>query len=60
MHRDYRYTTYDHVISSIGIGEYIRGIHLDFYLRIDTGGCSVIRATPVFYHTTLLHSSIRI
>ena len=29
-------------------------------LRIDTGGCSVIRATPVFNYIAHLHSSIRI
>ena len=30
------------------------------YLRIDTGGCRVIRATPVFNYIARLHSSIRI
>ena len=29
-------------------------------LRIDTGGCSVIRATTVFYDIAHLHSSIKI
>ena len=30
------------------------------HLRIDTGGCSVIRATPVLYDIAHLHSSINI